>query len=61
MCLIKLGDIVEAIITLLTLGHGLSLAQWIAKKRGFEDCGCDRRKQYLNELCGCKTKSIKLQ
>jgi hypothetical protein len=59
-CIIRLGDFVEAIISLLTLGHGHYLAQWIANKLGYEDCGCDARKRWLNELVGCKEGDIKL-
>jgi hypothetical protein len=59
-CIIKLGDWIEAIISFLTLGHGHYLAQWIAYKLGYEDCGCARRKKWLNELMGCKENDIKL-
>ena len=59
-CIIKLGDWIEAIISFFTLGHGHYLAQWIANKLGYEDCGCDARKKWLNELAGCKQKDIKL-
>lgn len=61
ICLIRLGDWIEAIITFVTLGHGKYLAQWVANKLGYEDCGCDKRKDWLNNLVGCKEKSIKLQ
>ena len=59
-CVVRLGDWIEAIISFLTLGHGLYLAQYIAHKLGYEDCGCDRRKEWLNNLVGCKQKDIKL-
>ena len=47
----KLGDIVEKIIVVITLGQGKRIATWIAKKYfGMEDCGCDKRKQDLNNI-----------
>lgn len=59
MCLIRLGNMAEGIINIITLGHGKELAGWIAGKLGYEDCGCERRRVYLNELFGCK-EGIKL-
>jgi hypothetical protein len=42
------------------LGHGKDLAGWVAKKFfDRDDCGCEARRIYLNELCGCK-EQIKL-
>ena len=58
-CIIKLGNIVEGLIEVITLGHGKTLAGWIASKLGYASCGCEERKIWLNELCGCKT-GIKL-
>lgn len=55
-----MGDWIEAIISFLTLGHGNYLAQYIANKLGYEDCGCTRRKEWLNNLVGCKQQDIKL-
>jgi len=52
-CIIRLGDWIESIIGFITLGHGKHIAQWIANKLGYEDCGCDRRKDWLNNLAGC--------
>lgn len=46
----KLGDLVEKIIHIVTLGQGKRIAMYIAKLRGYEDCGCDRRKEKLNNL-----------
>lgn len=46
----KLGDLIEKIISILTLGQGKKLATYIAKLRGKEDCGCNRRKEKLNNL-----------
>jgi hypothetical protein len=59
MCIIKLGNIVEGLIEVITLGWGKDLAGWIASKLGYASCGCEERKIWLNELCGCKT-GIKL-
>jgi hypothetical protein len=52
-CLIRLGDFVEGLINVFTLGHGKQLAGWIANKLGYASCGCQERKIWLNELCGC--------
>ena len=56
MCL---GDIIERIIHYSTIGFGKKVAQKVANLLGFEDCGCSKRQQYLNDLCGCN-KGIKL-
>ena len=61
MCIIKLGDWVEGLLQVVSLGHSKDIAQWVAHKLGYEDCGCDRRKEYLNNLVGCKQKDIKLE
>ena len=55
MCIIKLGNIVEGLIEVITLGWGKDLAGWIALKLGYANCGCAERKIWLNELCGCKS------
>jgi hypothetical protein len=60
ICIIKLGNIVEGIIEVLTLGRGKDIATWVARKLGYASCGCDERKEYLNALLGCKQKTIKL-
>lgn len=52
-CYIKLGTIVHAITELLTLGNAYSVAYFIAKKFGKEDCGCMQREIWLNCLT-CK-------
>jgi len=60
MCVIKLGNIVDGVINILTLGWGKDLAGWIALKYfGQTDCGCESRRIWLNELLGCK-EGIKL-
>ena len=54
MCIIKFGTWLEGLINVLTLGHGKALAGWIAGKLGYSDCGCDRRREWLDNLFGCK-------
>tara|TARA_B100001093_G_scaffold401801_1_gene389497 strand:- start:786 stop:1226 length:441 start_codon:yes stop_codon:yes gene_type:complete len=46
----KLGNLVEKIISIITLGQGKKIAMYVAKLRGKEDCGCDRRKKKLNNI-----------
>ena len=46
----RLGDFVEKLISVVTLGQGKKIAMYIAKLRGKEDCGCKRRKDILNNL-----------
>ena len=51
LSLIKLGDMVEGLISLITFGNGDSIAMWVAMNIfGKEDCGCCERKQWLNRL-----------
>jgi hypothetical protein len=47
---IKLGNIIEKIIAVITLGYGHSIATWIAHKLGYKTCGCETRKEWLNTL-----------
>ena len=62
MCIIKLGNVVEGLISVLTGGWGHELAGFVARKFfDRSDCGCEARRIWLNELCGCKEKGIKLQ
>lgn len=46
----RLGDLVEKIISIITIGQGKHIAKYIAKKLGKEDCGCDERRDALNDL-----------
>jgi hypothetical protein len=46
----RLGDFVEKLISIITLNQGKRIATYIAKLRGKEDCGCERRKNKLNKL-----------
>jgi hypothetical protein len=56
MCIWKFGTWLEGLISVITLGHGKNIAGWIAwiffKKA---DCGCDSRREYLDNLFGCKS------
>lgn len=53
-CYIKLGDMLEGFISIITLGNGKSIAMWIAKNIfGKDNCGCEERRIYLNKLT-CK-------
>ena len=53
----RLGDKLEYIINIITLGKGKDIAQWIANKLGYEDCGCDNRKNWLNGITRTRTKT----
>ncbi len=51
MKIIKIGDWVEALIHVVTLGFGQRLSEWIAiDLLGYQSCGCCERKQWLNRL-----------
>jgi hypothetical protein len=48
---IKLGDWVEALIHVITLGFGKKISTWIAVDlMGYSSCGCCERRQFLNRL-----------
>jgi|TARA_R100000479_G_scaffold121033_1_gene62229 hypothetical protein len=47
----KLGDLLEKVIHIITFGQGKRIAKYIAIKYfGYEDCGCDERKKKLNKI-----------
>tara|TARA_A100000172_G_scaffold71486_1_gene52137 strand:- start:1795 stop:1959 length:165 start_codon:yes stop_codon:yes gene_type:complete len=46
----KLGNKLETLIKIITLGKGKQIATWIALRFGYDDCGCDKRKKYLNNI-----------
>jgi|TARA_R100001463_G_scaffold3730_4_gene14841 hypothetical protein len=46
----KLGNLTEKIITIITLGQGKKIANWIANKMGYEKCDCEDRKKALNNI-----------
>jgi hypothetical protein len=53
-CKIRLGDRVEWIIDKITFGNGHYWAYIVAVKWfGYESCGCEERRIYLNKLT-CK-------
>jgi hypothetical protein len=48
---IKLGDWIEALIHVITLGYGKRLSEWIAiDVLGYQSCGCCERREWLNRL-----------
>ncbi len=49
--MIRIGDYVEALIHVVTLGYGKRLSTYIAVDlMGFKSCGCCERKEWLNRL-----------
>lgn len=48
------GDWIEKLIRIISLGTGKRFALWIANRLGFEDCGCSERQKRINKLFGCK-------
>ena len=48
---VRIGDWVEALIHVVTLGFGKRISTWIAVDLlGYESCGCCERKEWLNRL-----------
>ena len=45
-----LGDVVERAIDRVTLGQGKKVATRVATLAGKKDCGCNRRRDKLNEM-----------
>ena len=45
----RLGDLTEKIINIVTLGQGKRIAMFVANLFGYKDCGCDKRKDKLNK------------
>ena len=54
-----LGDKVQRLINVITLGMGKRIATKVSNFLGFEDCGCSKRQEWLNNKFGCN-KDIKL-
>lgn len=52
-CKIRLGDRVEWLIDKITFGNGHLIAYKIATFFGYKDCGCEKRRIWLNKLT-CK-------
>jgi hypothetical protein len=46
----QLGNLVEKLIAIITLGYGKRFAEYVAHKMGYETCGCETRKEWLNTL-----------
>tara|TARA_E500000318_G_scaffold25501_1_gene25498 strand:+ start:3290 stop:3430 length:141 start_codon:yes stop_codon:yes gene_type:complete len=42
--------LIEKIINIITFGYGKRFATWVAKLFGYKDCGCDKRKEKLNNI-----------
>ena len=54
MCIIKIGNIVSAVLDIIFLGRAKDIAGWIAiKVFNKQSCGCAERQAYLNKLFGC--------
>ena len=61
-CIFPFGSWLESVINVITFGWGSEIASWIAWTLFKNpDCGCTRRKIYLDQLFNCGDKgSIKL-
>ena len=54
-CIFPFGSWLESLINVISMGHGKSFAHFIAWKFfKTHDCGCERRKDYLNKLFNCE-------
>ena len=54
MCIWRFGTWLAGLISVITFGHGTQLAGWIAWTFfKSNDCGCESRKEYLDNLFGC--------
>ncbi len=54
-CVFPLGSWLESLINVISFGWGKSLASWIAWTFFKNpDCGCTRRKNYLNKIFNCE-------
>lgn len=55
LCVFPFGSFLESLINVITLGWGKSLASWVAWTFFKNpDCGCERRKKYLDKLFNCE-------
>lgn len=60
ICIWKFGTWLEGLINVLLLGRGKDIAGWVSLKFfGNPDCGCERRRKYLDSLFNCSD-NIKL-
>jgi hypothetical protein len=54
-CIFPFGSWLESVINVVTFGWGKDLAGWIAWTFfKTPDCGCQRRKKYLDKLFNCE-------
>ena len=54
ICIIKVGNIVSAVLDIIFLGRAKDIAGFFAIKIfNKQSCGCIERQAYLNELFGC--------
>ena len=54
LCVFPLGSWLESLINVISFGWGKSLAGWVAWTFFKNpDCGCESRKQYLDNLFNC--------
>jgi hypothetical protein len=53
LCKIQLGTWLEWFIDKITFGNGALFAYSVAHFLGFQSCGCEERKRWLNRLT-CK-------
>lgn len=54
-----LGGLIEKIIKIITFGQGHHIALFIAKKMGYDDCGCRARKTKLDLFWDKTIKKLK--
>jgi hypothetical protein len=60
-CIIRLGTILEGLISIITLGNGKDIASYIATKLGYASCGCDERRITMNKwTCSDYNEGIKI-
>jgi hypothetical protein len=54
MCIIKVGNIVSAVLDIVFLGRAKDIAGWIAIKLfKKQSCGCAERQSAMNAFFGC--------
>jgi len=54
MCIIKVGNIVSAVLDIIFLGRAKDIAGWIAIKLfKKQSCGCAERQSAMNAFFGC--------
>jgi hypothetical protein len=54
ICIIKVGNIVSAVLDIVFLGRAKDIAGWIAiKVFKKQSCGCQERQSAMNAFFGC--------